>query len=196
MAVVISGGNINMARFSAVCPQCRGKFPWEPTLGYPESCPLCSFRIASDRDDDDICMPSIRTMRTKIIDKTFDDMSKGSEIRAQAAAEMTGASAVEMSGLKITDLNTGMREGDIAVKEVRNDVTAHMEAMNARGAQFGFQGANGVGHSGAVQAGPFPNAGAKFQTSLRQIHAERTNYQAVGDLPALETMQPGYRRRA
>lgn len=179
------------------CPFCDVKFGWDiAALGWPDQCPKCKQFVGTDRADDDICMPSIRTMRTKIIDKTFDDMSKGSEIRAQAAAEMTGASASEMSGLKITDLNTGMREGDIAVKEVRNDVTAHMEAMNARGAQFGFQGANGVGHSGAVQAGPFPNAGAKFQTSLRQMHAERTNYQAVGDLPALETMQPGYRRRA
>jgi Cu/Zn superoxide dismutase len=179
------------------CSLCETKFLWDfAALGWPENCPKCKKFIGVTRADDDICMPSIKSMRTKVIDSTYTQMEKGSEFRAQAAAEMTGAPVSEMSGLKITDMKDGMREGDIAVREVRNEVTQHMDAMNARGGQFGFQQANGVGHSGAVQTGAFANSGAKFQTVLRQQHGERTNYQAVGDAPALEVLQPGYRRRA
>jgi hypothetical protein len=174
------------------CSFCETKFSWDfAALGWPEHCPKCKQFIGTDRADDDIQMPSIRTMRTKIIDSTYTQMEKGSEFRANVAAEMAGVPVSEMSSLKITDMKDGMREGDIAVKEP----VAEMQRLGIKDSRQLFQG-NGAEYGGQVQAGPFPNAGAKFQTAIRQQHAERTNYQAVGDLPALETFQPGYRRRA
>ena len=51
------------------------------------------------------------------------------------------------------------------------------------------------GYSGAVAAGPEPNRGARVQSMVRQLHAEGMGWDKVGDRPALETQQPGYRRR-
>ena len=174
------------------CPLCEAKFGWDiVSLGWPDQCPACKQYVGHGRDDSDIVMPSIRTARTKIIDATYTQTEKGSEVRAQLAAEQLGVPVSEMSGLKVTDMNTGMREGDIAAKEP----VAEMQRLGVQNPSNLFQG-NGAEFSGAVQTGAFANSGAKFQTGLRQIHAERTGHQGVSERPALEVMQPGYRRRA
>lgn len=178
----------------AVCPECRGKFPWEVSLGYPKSCPLCGFSIGHDRADDDIVMPFIRSAKTKANDALYRQMEDASEVRAAQAAEMAGVPVSEMSALKMTNMQDARREGDIAAPPVtaaNNSVLAHMEATN----QGGFQGGNAVEYSGAVQTGPEPNAGARMRTQLQQHHATATGYAAVSDMPAKETTEPGYRRR-
>jgi hypothetical protein len=54
---------------------------------------------------------------------------------------------------------------------------------------------NGVEYSTHVQAGPFANSGAKMMIKLRGHHDAISRGTAVSDRPALETLQPGYRRR-
>ena len=181
--------------YSLRCPVCRVKFPWDPKAGMPDLCPNedCNSRIGVE-DDTVICMPSIRTARTKATDKVQRDIVDASERRAEMAAEMAGVSVAEMSDLKITDLRSTRHEGDVAAVPVQNDVTRVME--NPIGQQaFGFQGSNGVGFSGPVATGIVPNAGAHFQRALRQNHAERVGWDKVGDAPALEISNPLYRRR-
>lgn len=178
------------------CPHCEKKFPWDmATYGWPKTCPLCDTWVGVDRADDDIVAPTIRTTRSQSIDKVYTDIEKGSEFRVQAAAEMAGTSVEDMASLKITNLRNA-KEGETAAIPVSNPVTQHMEMMNSQGAQFGFQGANGLAHSAGVATGPIPNAGAHAMTSLRDHHASISHGSAVSDRPAVETQQPGYRRRA
>jgi len=173
------------------CPHCRKTFAWKSGTDMPDDCPLCHKFVGNDRDDADIVMPAILGHRTKVADQVYRDMERGSEHRTHLAAELGGGSASDYSGLKITDMRDNLRQGDIAAVPVRNAITEHME----RTGQGGFAGAEGVGYSGAVQTGPFPNAGAKMRTTLHQHHAAISQGAAVCDRPALETRQPGYRRR-
>lgn len=174
------------------CPDCRGKFPWDPKLGMPKHCALCGAYVGHDRDDDDIVVPFIRHASTSASDKVYRDMERGSERRAEMAAEAAGVPVSEMSGIKINDLRSTRHEGDVAAVPVNNEVSRAIEAGQS---SFGFQGNNGLGFSGPVASGPFPNAGARTQTMLRSAHAERMGWDKVGDRPANEINQPGYRRR-
>jgi hypothetical protein len=183
--------------FSIRCPECRKKFPWKPTEGFPDQCPNpdCKTNIGlTESQIIDIPMPFLSSAKNRSVDKVYRDMEAGSEVRANAAAEMTGATAAEMSALKITNMNTGMRNGDIAAPSLANNPVAQM--VSAPQSPFGFQGNNGLGFSGPVASGPFANSGAKFQSVLRSAHAERVGYDAVGDRPANEMFSPNYRRRA
>jgi hypothetical protein len=173
------------------CPHCRKKFAWKSGTDMPDDCPLCGKYVGTDRDDADIVMPAILGQRTKIADQVYRDMEKGSEHRTHLAAEMGGGTASDYSNLKITDMKDNLRAGEIAAMPVRNAVTEHMERFK----QGGFAGSEGVGYSSAVQTGPFPNAGAKMRTTLQQHHATISHGAAVSDVPAIETRQPGYRRR-
>lgn len=173
------------------CPDCREKFSWKSGTALPDACPLCGAKVGSDRPDDEIVLPSIRTMRTRIMDKTYRDMEAGSEKRMELAAQVGGGSPSDYSALKITDMKDNLREGETAAVPVRNAVTEHM----ARTGQGGFVGGDGTGYSGAVQTGPFPNAGARMRTSVQQYHSSISHGSAVSDRPATETQQPGYRRR-
>lgn len=174
--------------FALRCPVCRTKFKWDPTAGFPEYCPNeeCSSRIAHDRADDDIVIPFIRHAATSANDQVYRQMEAGSEQRAKMAAEQLGVPVADMSDLKITDLQSTRHEGDIAAPPL----PAHLQNYGSFGG-----GGNGAEHSPAVQAGPFPNAGAKFMTALNQHHAQISHGSAVSHRPALETEQPGYRRR-
>jgi hypothetical protein len=136
-------------------------------------------------------MPAILGRRTKVADQVYRDMEAGSEKRMHLAAEVGGGTASDYASLKITNMQDNLRAGDVAAMPVRNAVTEHME----RTGQGGFAGGDAVGYSGAVQTGPFPNAGAKMRTTLQQHHAAMSHGSAVCDVPAVETRQPGYRRR-
>lgn len=182
--------------FKIRCPDCRKTFPWDIAKGFPERCLNleCKSHIGlTEEQVIDIPMPFLASAKNKSVDQVYRQMEAGSEFRANLAAEMTGATKEEMSSLKITDLKTGQRQGDIAMPAVNNPVSQMVEAPKS---PFGFQGSNGLGFSGPVASGAFANAGAKFQSVLRNAHAEKVGYDAVGDRPALETTQPGYRRRA
>jgi hypothetical protein len=174
------------------CPECAGKFPWEPTKGCPKFCPLCGFDTSIDDDATAIVLPAFLSAKSRANDKLYRDMEKGSEFRAHAAADMAGVPVSEMSSLKITDLND-RRDAEISASD--RDAKAAAARLGLPSVDAPFQ-QNGASFSGAVQAGAFANSGAKFQTVLREQHAQATNYAGISDQPASEVMNPGYRRRA
>jgi hypothetical protein len=173
------------------CPVCREKFKWDITQGYPEQClnPECASRIAHDREDDDIVLPFVRSSeRSKTIDNVYRDMERGSEQRAQMAAEMTGAPVSEMSDLRITNLNDRQRPGDIAAQPVNNPVSQFMQA-NPGIAGFA---ANGAAFAGGVSAGHLPNVGAKMRSFIQGQHSASGH--VTSEIPTIEThYNPGYR---
>lgn len=182
--------------FKIRCPVCRQTFPFDASSGFPDLCPndSCQSRIASDRSDDEICMPSIRTLRTATLDRTYRDMEVASEVRARQAASELNVPVHEVSDLKITDLRDARRQGDVAAVPVVNDVTREMDRIAAHGGSVGFQ-PNGAQYSGAVSSGPTPNAGARTQLQVRDFHAKTAGWDKISSQPPLETLQPGYRSR-
>lgn len=176
------------------CPTCEQKFRWEfaQESKWPKACPCCGADQGADDDDSVICMPSLRSARTKATDEVYRQAERGSEIRAQAAAEQLGVPVSEMSGLKITDMKTGVKPGETYAVD---NTAANRANLSAGGSAPRFAGADGTGYSGQVQSGPLPNAGAKMRTALQQHHGQISRGSAVSDMPALETQQPGYRRR-
>lgn len=147
------------------CPSCRKAFRWEPAEGMPDTCPLCDAKVASDREDDEIVMPFVRSARTDATDKVYRDMEAGSEVRAKIAAEMTGAPVSEMSGLKITDMRDNQREGDIASLEPTPDLGQHFKP---NGAEYMAGNAAGtVNVNGDVTTGVMPRAGATAVQGIR-----------------------------
>jgi hypothetical protein len=164
-----------------------------PGGAIPDSCPLCGYDT-SVPDRDEIQIPAFLSPRVKNEDALYRRVEAGSEERVHLAAEAAGCDASDMASLKITNLQTGKGAEPLSLPV--NEVTQRMAEMEARGLPTGFGAVNaGLNASGAVQSGPYPNAGARFQTALREHHAVATNYTAVGDNPAVEVMQPGYRRR-
>lgn len=178
------------------CPDCHGKFPYIVSDGWPRFCPLCGSDINNDRADDDIVMPFIRSSVTRNNDALYRQMEEGSAVRAEEAARLAGTSVEEMSGLKITNLNSTKHAGDIAAPEP----VAAMANLGVSSAASLFKGSNGAEFSQSVQVPVMPsgkdaNMGAKMRTAMQGYHAERTGGTGVFDRPALETTQPGYRRR-
>lgn len=173
------------------CSECRKAFPWDIAKGWPKHCPECGVYCGTDGKDE-VVMPFIRSAKTGANDKLYRDMERGSEVRAQAAADLLGVPASEVSDIKITNMKDNMREGDDAAITPANPVS---QFMAANPGTTGFRGGQGVEYSGAVQSGPHPNAGAKTRTALHDFHAKLTQGAGVSERPANETMQPGYRRR-
>lgn len=176
------------------CPTCEEKFRWEFVQEdkWPKACPLCGADQGANDDDAVICMPSLRGARTKAIDDTYRQAEQGSELRAQLAAEQVGVPVSEMSGLKITDMKTGVKPGETYAVD---NTVQNRKNLEAGGTAPRFVGGDGSGYSGQVQSGPHPNAGAKMRTALQQHHGQISHGSAVSDRPALETQAPGYRRR-
>jgi hypothetical protein len=177
------------------CPDCRKTFPWAAKEPWPEYCPMCRACIHEPNDEEVICMPFVSSRGlVKSSDELYRKMEAGSERRVEMAAEKLGVEKSEVSELKITNLQDARNPGEVAAVPVNNSVTQVM-AQAPTGA-FGFSGNNGLGFSGAVGTGAFANSGAKFQSKLREYHGNLTRHTAVGDNPAIEVQQPGYRRRA
>lgn len=149
---------------------CRQKFPWDPSAGFPTACPHCGFR-PDDPDENVISMPAFLSAKTKANDQVARQMMDGSEVRAQLAAEAAGTTAAEMEGLKITNLRDNLREGDAAAAPVRNDVASHMDKSGFGG--FGSPAAPAVhvqqamGLAAQAHTGPDARAGARAMQSLQ-----------------------------
>lgn len=171
------------------CPDCSGTFKWPGDQKLPDFCPLCR-APQTVSDDDDVCMPFIRSAATGATDKVYRDMERGSEVRAQAASDILGVPTADVSDLKITNLRD-THYGEQSFVPVVNDVTRMMDATPKA---TGFQ-AGGAMLSPDVQAGPLPNSGARMRTQLQKMHAQNFGHNLVSDRPGLETEQPGYRRR-
>ena len=175
------------------CPECRQLFKM-PGGGIPNQCPHCGYDT-SVPERDEIQLPAFLSPRAKNEDTLYRQVEAASEARVHQAAAAAGCDPADMAGMKITNMQTGKGAGPPPMPV--NEVTQRMAAMEARGMPIGFGATQaGLNASGAVQSGVFPNAGARFQSVLREHHGKATNYTAVGDNPAVEVMQPGYRRRA
>lgn len=178
--------------FALRCPDCRKTFPWQAGEDFPRYCPLCRADMGENKAaEGEVVMPFIRHRSTDAADQVYRQMEAGSEQRATLAAEMTGAPVSEMAGLKITDLNSTRHQGDVAAAAV----ASNLAGLGMKSLDDGFKGADGLSFAAGVQSGPMPNAGAKMRTVLQNRHAEVTGGMGVSDRPALETTQPGYRRR-
>lgn len=175
--------------FALRCPDCRQSFKWEPTKPDPRFCPLCEADLGEPPADNVIAIPAFLSAKTKAGDANYRALEASSEVRMHKAAEAAGCDVSEMSALKVTDMRPTTHAGDTAAVPVVNEVTRHMDMVNARGGTMGWQGSNGAEYSGAVQTGPFPNMGAKVRSA---IHAANG---AVSNRDAIETQQPGYRIR-
>jgi hypothetical protein len=164
-----------MAKFSAKCPECGGKFPWEPTKGYPKACPLCGFDTSIDEDATAIVLPAFLSANSKANDKLYRDMEKGSEFRAHLAAETAGAPVSEMSALKITDLND-RRDAEISAKDTEARAAAARLGMKSLDAPFKPNGAEfsagistgEVTVNGHTQRGIVPRAGMQAQSAIQK----------------------------
>lgn len=180
------------------CTECRTKVPYSADM--PEFCPnpKCSFRLRSDRPDEDVVMPAFLSAGTRANDKVYRDMERASEHRVQQAAEMAGVPASEMSNLKITNLNDHRHEGAVAAQMVtaaNNPVMANMQVAQQQGAPVGMNSQAGLYFSGGTTQGPHPNRGARFQQQLRQAHAGHGIGAVTSEVPSLEVQNPAYRRR-
>lgn len=172
------------------CPkvECRQRFQWDTSKGFPRNCLVCKAEIGCD-DDDAVTLPNILSFRSKAVDAPVRAYMDGSEKRVEMAAELAGATREDMSSLKITDISD------------RQDVQAHIPVNNpvtqfmAQHPGVGGMQSNGAEYSTQVQSGPHPNIGAKMMTKVRDRHSSISMGSAVSDRPALETQQPGYRRR-
>lgn len=177
------------------CPDCREAFKWDAQKAWPRFCPCCGEDINNDRDD--IVMPFVSRAKNTYADTVYREMEQASEVRAEQAAEAVGATPAEMSALKITNLKDGSRPGDIAAPSVHAE-TRRLTAGNAHPV---FAGSGGVEYGAAVQAGPHPNTGARMRTMIQSNHfnevskANLPTRNISSDVPARETLQPGYRRR-
>ena len=169
------------------CPDCAEKFKWPGDQAWPDFCPKC--RSDLRKEVTEIAMPFIRSAQSKSVDKVYRDIEAGSETRAQMAADLLGVPVADVSDLKVTNLRDA-KPGEIHAVPVNNEVSRFMDQHKVGG--FGGQG---VEYSPAVQSGPHANSGAKFRTQLQNYHASISHGSAVTDAPALETLQPGYRRR-
>lgn len=145
-------------------------------------------------------------------DAMYRQMEAGSEVRAQHAMEMTGMDSTEVSGMKITDLADNLREGDSAEPSRPNPLG---DQITANPGTLGFVQQGGAIAQGLEQSfiqGHHKNAGLNAMKQLRQVHnrtaAARVaagtenrgappiaSPQMTVDTPALETINPGYRRR-
>ena len=109
-----------MARYITFrCPDCEGQWEWlqhpsdEP---YPERCELCNAWMGDDPPKAPVLRLNIGTKMGKSGDALFRKMEAGAEFRAQAAAEMTGASVSELGAMKITNMDDRPYEGENSAK--------------------------------------------------------------------------------
>ena len=166
--------------FALRCPDCRKSFKWEVSKPDPRFCPLCDADLGEPPADNVIAIPAFLSAKTKAGDAIYRQAESASIVRAEKAAEMAGCDVSEMSSLKITDMRSTKHPGDVAAVPVVNEVTKQMDAINARGGQFGF-GTNGsefaagtatgaVTVNGVTTQGIVPRAGAKALGAIQRSY--------------------------
>ena len=165
--------------FALKCPECRKAFKWEPSKPEPRYCPLCDADLGEPPDDNVISLPAFLSPKTKAADNVYRQAEQASVVRAEKAAELAGCDVSEMSSLKITNMKDHKHQGEVAAVPVVNAVTQQMDAINARGGQFGFSGSNGaefaagiatgaVNVNGHITQGVVPRAGAKTLGAIQR----------------------------
>jgi hypothetical protein len=164
----------------------------------PRYCPKCGLDSEDEEPIPAVTSPHIALSIKGVVDNLHREMEAGAEFRAQKAQEQFGLDTADANSMKLGDMKDGLRAGDTSDVPVQNDISRLMTA--APPGMFGFQGGQGVGYSGPVSQGPFPNMGARTQKAVREAHVANTaDPRHVGhktsSVPALETTQPGYRVR-
>ena len=168
------------------CLVCREAFRWDAAKGMPDYCLVCSEYIGSDGKDE-VAAPAISTFRGKTPDAIYRDMEQKSEYRAQQAAELAGMSSGEVSHLRMTDMKTGMREGDTAFV---SNLTPQQQAMSD---QMAPAPSAGLMASAGTRVGPTPQAGTNFiQNVLKPSHFRRSGA-PVTNHPSIEFWKPAGR---
>jgi hypothetical protein len=188
-----------------MCPSCEGSFRALLDLAReppPRFCLLCGFDVGQDQAlSQGLSAPHLPKSIRKTVDDLHKAMEEGAQFRADYASGVMGMDTEGANMLKLGDMKDGLRQGDTSDAPVNNAITKIMEMPEAA-PHVGFQGgaAAGLGYSGAVPNGPFPNAGARAQSMLRDHHARYARESgmigaASSSLPALETENPNYRKR-
>lgn len=145
------------------CPECAEKF-YALTLN-PECCPHCGYEY-DILDDTVIQMPSLRGANTRTFDKTYRDLEKSSEARAEQAASMLGVPAADMAHMKITDMRDNVQPGESYAVPPR--VSQPMQQV-MQSAPVGAVGAEvGQYYAANVKQGFAPNAGARTLQSIQR----------------------------
>lgn len=152
------------------CPLCRDTFSWKVEQGFPKHCPQCGEYIGSDGKDE-VVIPFISKAKNLGADRVYRQMEQSSEARMEAAAEATGLPKSEFSSMKVTDMNTQLREGDMAFKPT--PPSKEMQSMiDSNPGRFGFQqGQNGAEFARSTGVGPHPHAGAGALNTIRSMHS-------------------------
>lgn len=165
----------------------------------PRFCGVCGYDSEGEEVAEALALPHIGKQIRATVDNMQRQMEDGAQFRADMAQEKFGFDSDDVRIMKETDMRDGLRQGDTSDAPLApSPVTQVMDAAPV--GMFGFQGAQGLGYSGAVAEGPHPNMGARSQSMLRKHHAQATaNSGMVGaatsTLPALETTNPNYRMR-
>lgn len=183
-----------MVRRRYACPECAKQFTYDhhPSMAadpLPRFCPHCGFD-SSGEFETALSAPAIGKGMVQRTDNLMRAGQEGADFRANMAREALGLDAEGAAAIR-----------DVSAAPVNNAVTEAMAAAPAN--TVGFNPTNGVGYSASVSQGPFPNAGAHAMQSVRSFHQRFTSTAGhaatattSSDIPALETYQPGYRRRA
>lgn len=164
------------------CPHCEVKFRCEfsQSSGWPDYCPnkKCGIFMGTDRADDDIVMPFIRSAITKANDKVYRDAEAASEVRAERAAEMAGVPVSDMSSMKITNMSDRRDTPVKAITIPDSVVTRQMQAMGndgwlASGAANLGANTGAVTVNGSTTQGIEPRAGMKALGKLQSSFGGR-----------------------
>ena len=164
-----------MIRRRYACPSCAKQFQYDhhPSVAadpLPRFCPHCG----------------------------FDSMANGASYEPTLAAPAIGTGMVKRAEMGL-DAEAAAMIRDTSTGPVDNAVSQAMARMPAN--TVGFNPANAAEYATTTGTGPYPNAGARAMQGVRAFHNQFT--QGAGhagattsEIPALETQQPGYRRRA
>jgi hypothetical protein len=145
-------------------------------------------------DNPEVATPHVRSGRSKALsvsaDQTYRSYEAASESNAQQAADMLGVPVSEMANLKITNMDTQLREGDVAVRPVNNEVSRFMDSHP--GVVQNMQSPEvAMGYASAAHAGGGKDAyaGARAAHMLRELHQKSGG--ATSAVPTLEKMKAG-----
>ena len=183
-----------MIRRRYACPECTRQFVYDhhPSIEsdpVPRFCQFCGFDSAGEFETPPVA-PAIARGMVQRTDNLLRSVDEGADFRANLAREQLGLDSEAAAAIR-----------DTSAAPVNNAVSQHMASLPAN--SVGFNPANGLGYSAAVANGPYPNAGARAMQGVRAFHQNFTagaghNPTATtsSETPALETQQPGYKRRA
>lgn len=181
-----------MIRRRYACPECAKQFVYDhhPSVAadpLPRFCPHCGFDSQGEFETA-LAAPLISTGASKRTDGMLRAGEEGAQFRADIAREKFGLDADAANMLR-----------DTSAAPVNNAVSQHMASLPQ--GSVGFNPQRAAEYATAVSSGPYPNAGARTMQGLRSAHqAFVAGAGHAGptssEIPALETVQPGYRKRA